>query len=204
MSNMMIDVRRLWDKTLWTNSSDNYNYSTLCEGYVAEVIARRKQWTIDAITQGQDDRYDLMMSGKLIEVKVSSGYVLKLEYRRENGKPSGISTSKADYYAMLNASRNGVGKLRLIPRAQLLELVYKKLEDGVFKFAGGANGEQGYYYVPVNPYDEMYNNDGWLCDVPYTSTDTGTGVSVVYDLGEAPREWGHSVTARLHKELTFR
>lgn len=203
MANMEINVRRLWDKTLWRNNTDNHNYSTLCEGYIGEILARKKQWSVDAITVGYDNRYDLVLAGRKVEVKVSSGYLLKIEYCRQNRKLSGISTTEADWYATLNTSRNGDGKLRLIPTELLIEQLYIKLEQGESRFSEGVNGEQGYYYVNINPYDDLYNNDGWVCNIPFRNiTDPDGMLNVAYDLGPAPQEWSHSITARLHRELT--
>lgn len=205
MSHAVINVRKLWNDSMWDGQFfAKFDYSKWAEQIVCEWLSRKKQMVIESITQGKDARYDVMMSGKKIEVKFQSGRYLSIEYAYADGTPSGISLSEADYYLMINQGSSSredgswakTGKIRLIPTHLLRDAIKKKIDSGIYhEWPAGKTGP-GSRCVHLDPKTDL-PRDGWVGDVGYAETDAGP----VFDFGPPPSEWSNKAIGRIAESL---
>jgi hypothetical protein len=203
----VVNVRKLWDDNLWDGQFyAKFDYSKWAEQIVCEWLSRKKQMVIESITQGKDTRYDVMMSGKKIEVKFQGSRFLSIEYAYADGTPSGIALTEADHYLMINqgssSDGNGgwdkVGKVRLIPTHLIRAAILKKIAVGdIHVWQPGSTGP-GSRCVHLDPKTDL-PRDGWVGDVGYIETDTGP----LFDFGPPPSEWSNQAIGRIAEALSL-
>jgi hypothetical protein len=72
------------------------------------------------VTSGNAPDYDFAIGNTTIELKISSkGTYGVIELSKADGRPGGLSATKADLHAFLNPAGCGIGKLRLVRTYEL-------------------------------------------------------------------------------------
>ena len=201
----VVSVRKLWDDRQHGGQFNlKFEYSKWAEQVVCEWLSRKRQMVIESITQGKDTRYDVMMSGKKIEVKFQTSRFLSIEYAYADGTPSGISLTESDHYLMVNqgsssrsdGSWSKVGKVRLIPTHLLVDAMKRKIAEGnITVWQPGITGP-GSRCVHLDPKTDL-PRDGWIGDVGYVEEND----NVLFDFGPTPKEWSNKAVAKLAEAL---
>lgn len=173
-------VNKLWNPALWPNINDMFEYSKWAELVVCDWISPITHWDIDSITRGEDDRYDVLMSGHKIEVKFSSSENITIEYANAKKKPTGIFATQSEYYLVVHTgwanhmdSWKKVGKIRLLDTNTLKSKVIDHIERGNFVALNDTAGPGRRCVVLNSKTDFSRSTDGWLGDVPYQLTSVG-------------------------------
>jgi hypothetical protein len=110
---MIVDIRKLTDF-----SSD---HGVLAELAVQTLICEHFNLTPGVITIGFNPKYDFSINNTKVELKFTRNAfdVTKIEVARADKRPSGLSLTQSDVYALFSKDRNGTAKLRLIKTADL-------------------------------------------------------------------------------------
>lgn len=182
MSDHIIRVNWLHDKSKWPRWGGHFDYSKYAEQVLAETWARKRQMIVESVIGHDDDAFDFIISGTKAEAKFQSTEKLVLEYRRLDGTPSGLSTTKSDRYIMVNQGWSNkvmdkVGKIRVFKTKQLQQLVWQNVEAGTNMVEYAAVNGPGSRCVVLDSRDVMHD---WLGDIPMTWEDGGAA----YNFGE--------------------
>jgi hypothetical protein len=110
---MIVDIRKLTDF--------DSNYGILAELEVQSLICKSFKLTPGVITVGYDPTYDFAINNTKLELKFSRNVfdVTKIEIARADKRPSGLSLTQSDLYALFSKDHNGTAKLRLIKTADI-------------------------------------------------------------------------------------
>ena len=87
------------------------------------------------ISQGCDSDYDFRIKDKTFELKIMSTPFYNIEVSRANGDPSGLNSSKSDYYAIVNPGwlyGKEVMKLRIVETNTLRDVVKSNTKVKVY------------------------------------------------------------------------
>lgn len=172
MSDHFIHINKLYQQSQWGQWDGHFKYSKFAEHVACELLARKKGWIVESVVC-ENNEYDAIVSGKKIEVKFSGFNDLHIEYCTASRKPSGIMTTKADYYLMINAgwarasgdNWDRVGKVRLIPVPKLQAMVIDALEGTgeIVRF----DGTPGSHCIKIDPksMNGTPTGDGYICDI---------------------------------------
>ena len=182
MFDHIVRVNWLHDKTKWPRWGGHFDYSKYAEQVAAEFWARKRQMIVESVLGHDDDTCDFIISGLKAEAKFQSTSDLVLEYRRADGTPSGLSTTKSDRYIMVNQGWSNmvqakVGKVRVFKTKHLQQLMWQNVEAGTnLKEYPADHRGPGAKCVVLDSRDAMHD---WLGDVPMTWED-----GAAYNFGE--------------------
>jgi len=109
---MLININKLTDF-----SSD---HGHLAEQDIMDVMCKFYKLQPGIVTKGYFSDYDFIINNKTFELKISSKSTTNsvIEVCRADGRPSGLSATKADFHLFLNNAGN-IGKLRIIRTSEL-------------------------------------------------------------------------------------
>lgn len=88
------------------------------------------------ISQGCNSAYDFRMLNKLFELKIMSTSYYNIEISRASGQPSGLSSSKADYYIIVNPGslyQKEVMKIRIVATGDLRQAVQQSTKVRIYE-----------------------------------------------------------------------
>lgn len=134
----------------------NYNFdkdlltAKKTEKYVGDLIMSKGA---TAIAYNHDGDYDLMVrmrSGEVITFEIKEDFMtgktgnIALEFE-SRGKPSGIQTSKADFYIYVTHMKDCIVQYTLFHTPTLKEIIKSKLYTSII--TGGDEGSQTRFYI---------------------------------------------------------
>lgn len=173
-----VNTRALWDDAMWQNREERWDYVEECEHYVAHYVAEKIGGRVQDITTGYNPAYDCVINNRTYEIKIQSQYMIEIEYAYADGRPSGLSLTEADFHVFVNIPQGrSVGKVRVIPTAHLAEIASSKIQanDIVVREPRDGYGP-GSRSVTIDPYNELFGQDGWIGDVRATKLTTEDGL----------------------------
>lgn len=209
-NHMLVNVKALWDRTMWPHRNDHFLYSKLCEGFACEFLYRITRWSVRSFTEGVDARYDVLINKAgtdiKVEIKFQTNDKIEIEYARADHQESGIFVSESDFYLVFNKgySRDRatnewltVGKMRLIPTDFLRRKVLEKIERQEFFVYEPSGWSPGSRVVRLDPREDLHLQDGYISDVDIVIQDD----MLMYDLGPVPNTWLHPTIEKLYNCL---
>lgn len=110
---MIVQHNLLWQTTSTWTLDKCFSYSKQVEQALADLLVLPNY----SLSQGFDNRYDILSNVTTFEVKFQNTNKLRLEFRQSaNFNPSGIAVSKSNYWVVVckGYTRDGdcVGKIR--------------------------------------------------------------------------------------------
>jgi hypothetical protein len=118
-------------------------------------------------SQGCDASFDFRLKDLLFELKIMSSLLYSIEISRANGDPSGITSSKADYYIIINPGKlysQEVMKIRIMSRRKLSHLASEKKTDSknIKIYQPNAVNSLGSICINVNPKEVTHDFIGYF------------------------------------------
>lgn len=199
--------------------SDDFNNSKAAERLVLEYITNALNIPIEILEQPDgyhpewDIKFRVLQNNQELtaEVKCTSYRTIKIEFAYADGRPSGISLSKADYYlvAAFGGSKpynpknewladwKQVCKLRVIPTCLLRGIVayIKQNQPGRIKTYAADDSGPGALYVELES-RELGGRDGWIGTEPTATKTPDQGATFYMDTAKV-------VIAHDHQKLNY-